>query len=149
MRAPLLRQVSRFFIYQDPFRTETISDPRRLYLRSIIDISRTRVLFLPQLIYYSIFIDIEAIIPNYISLQGNSSDSLLSRISTWGISNLHVDIFYFPRGRDSFPPKFHFIPPKFHFIPPRNFLFPTWGFRDIHVEITFSRHSPVSICSQL
>ena len=61
MRAPLLRQVSRFFIYQDPFRTETISDPPRLYLRSIKDISRTRVLFLPQLIYYSIFIDIEVI----------------------------------------------------------------------------------------
>ena len=89
------------------------------------------------------------LISNNISLQGNSSDSLLSRISTWEISNLHVDIFYFPRGRVSFLPKFHFIPPKFHFIPPKNFLFSTWGFRNIHVEIRFPRHSAVSICSQL
>ena len=85
----------------------------------------------------------------YISLRGSSSDSLLSRISTWGISNLHVDIFYFPRGGVLIPPKFHLILPKFHFIPPRNFLFSTWGFRNIHVEISFSRHGAVSICSQL
>ena len=83
----------------------------------------------------------------YISLRGNSSDSLLSRISTWGISNLHVDVFYFPRGRDSFLPKFHLILPKFHFIPPKNFLFSTWGFRNIHVEITLLRHNAVLICS--
>ena len=38
-----------------------------------------------------------------------------------------------------------FIPPKFHLIPPKNFLFCTWGFRNIHVEITFPRYSPVSI----
>ena len=68
-------------------------------------------------------------ISNNISLRGNSSDSLLSRISTWKISNLHVDIFYFPRGRDSFPPKFHFIPPK-------NFFFPTWEIKILHVDIS-------------
>ena len=56
-------------------------------------------------------------------------------ISSWEISNLHVDIFYFSRGRHSFPPKFHLILPKFHFIPPKNFLFSTWRFRNIHVEI--------------
>ena len=64
----------------------------------------------------------------YISLRGDLSDSILSRISTWGISNLHVDIFYFPRGRDSFPPKFHLIPPK-------NFFFPTWKIKILHLEI--------------
>ena len=67
----------------------------------------------------------------YISLRGNSSDSLLSRISTWKISNLHVDIFYFPRGRDSFPPKFYLIPPK-------NFFFPTWKIKILHVGISKS-----------
>ena len=41
----------------------------------------------------SLISNFEPLISNYISLQGNSSDSLLSRISTWGISNLHVDIF--------------------------------------------------------
>ena len=34
----------------------------------------------------------------------------------------------YPRGRDSFLPKFHLILLKFHFIPPKNFLFPTWRF---------------------
>ena len=50
-------------------------------------------------------------------------------------SNIHVDIFHFPRGRQKIPPKFHFIlpkfhfiPPKFHLIPPRNFFFSTWAF---------------------
>ncbi len=65
----------------------------------------------------------------YTSLQRDLSDSLLSRISTWKISNLHVDIFYFPRGRDSFPPKFHLIPPK-------NFFFPTWKIKIPHVDIS-------------
>ena len=50
-------------------------------------------------------------------------------MSTWGISNLHVDIFYFPRGRDSFPPKFHLIPPK-------NFFFPTWKIKILHLDIS-------------
>ena len=59
-------------------------------------------------------------------------------IPTWKISNLHVDIFPFPRGRDPFPPKFHLIPPKFHLIPPRNFFFPTWAFQNIHVDIQMS-----------
>ncbi len=54
---------------------------------------------------------------------------LLSRISTWEISNLHVDIFYFPRGRHSFPPKFYLIPPK-------NFFFPTWKIKILHVKIS-------------
>ncbi len=39
----------------------------------------------------------------YISLRGDLSDSLLSRISTWKISNLHVDIFCFPRGYFKIP----------------------------------------------
>ena len=73
--------------------------------------------------------DLYPLIPIYISLQGNSSDPILSRISTWGISNLHVDIFLFPRGRDSFPP-------KFHLIPPRNFFFPTWKIKILHVDIS-------------
>ena len=64
-----------------------------------------------------------------IYLRGGASDSLLSRISTWEISNLHVDIFYFPRGRDSLPPKFHLIPPK-------SFFFPTWEIKILHVEIS-------------
>ena len=50
-------------------------------------------------------------------------------IATWKISNLHVDIFYFPRGRHSFPPKFHFIPPK-------NFFFPTWKIKILHLDIS-------------
>ena len=43
-----LRQVSRFLFItiHRQLRTERISDPPRLYLRSIIDISPTRVLFL-------------------------------------------------------------------------------------------------------
>ena len=40
-----------------------------------------------------------------------------------------MDIFYFPRGRDSFPPKFHLIPPK-------NFFFPTWKIKILHVGIS-------------
>ena len=72
---------------------------------------------------------LQPLISIYISLRGNSSDTLLSRTSTWGISNLHVDIFYFPRGRDSFPPKFHLIPPK-------NFFFPTWKIKILHVGIS-------------
>ena len=87
--------------------------------------------------------------PLYISLRGNSSDSRLLRISTWGFRNRHVDVFYFPRGGESFLPKFHLILPKFHFIPPKNFLFPTWGFRNLHVGITFPRHGSVSMCSRL
>ena len=47
--------------------------------------------------------------------------------ATWKISNLHVAIFYSPRGRESFPPKFHLIPPKFYFTP-------TWRFFIFHVE---------------
>ena len=50
-------------------------------------------------------------------------------MSTWGISNLHVDIFYFPRGRD-------FIPPKFYLIPPKNFFFPTWKIKILHLDIS-------------
>ena len=50
------------------------------------------------------------------------------QISTWKISILHGAIFYFPRGRESFPPKFHLIPPKFYF-------FSTWRFFVLHVEI--------------
>ena len=65
----------------------------------------------------------------YTSLRGKLSDSLLSRISTWKISNLHVDIFYFPRGRHSFPPKFHLIPPK-------NFFFPTWKRKILRLYIS-------------
>ena len=53
---------------------------------------------------------------------------LLSPISTWRFSNTHVDILYSPRGRESFPPKFHLIPPKFYF-------FPTWRIFICHVEI--------------
>ena len=49
-------------------------------------------------------------------------------IATWKISNLHVDIFYFPRRRERIPPKFHLIPPKFHFTP-------TWIILYAHVEI--------------
>ena len=72
---------------------------------------------------------------NFTYLYGGSpSDFLHFRISTWKISNLHVDIFYFPRGRDSFSPKFHLIPPKSFFLPhveiwasPRgNFEISTW-----------------------
>ena len=48
---------------------------------------------------------------------GSSSDFLHFRIFTWKISNLHVDIFYFPRGLDSFSPKFHLIPTKSFFLP--------------------------------
>ena len=40
-----------------------------------------------------------------------------------------MDIFYFPRGRDSFPP-------KFHLIPPRNFFFPTWKIKILHLDIS-------------
>ena len=50
--------------------------------------------------------------------------------------NLHVDIFYFPRGRHSFPPKFHFIPPK-------NFFFPTWKIKILHLDISkYPRGNP-------
>ena len=75
--------------------------------------------------------NLSPLISIYISLQGNSSDSILSRISTWKISNLHVDIFYSPRGRHSFPPKFRLIPPKFHFVPP-------WRIFIFHVDISKS-----------
>ena len=71
------------------------------------------------------------------------------RISTWGFSILHVDVFSFPRRGESFLPKFHLILPKFHFIPPKIFLFSTWRFRNLHVGITFPRHSVVSICVRL
>ena len=67
----------------------------------------------------------------YISLRGGLSDSLLSRISTWKISNLHVDIFCFPRGRQKNPPKFQFILPKFYFVP-------TWRIFFFHVDISKS-----------
>ena len=40
-----------------------------------------------------------------------------------------MEIFYFPRGRDSFPP-------KFHLIPRRNFFFPTWEIKIPHVGIS-------------
>ncbi|AEE12441.1 hypothetical protein Poras_0487 [Porphyromonas asaccharolytica DSM 20707] len=54
-------------------------------------------------------------------------------ISTWEIENLHVDIFYSPRGDETIPPKFHLIPPKFYFSP-------TWRIFFLHVEIfDFSR----------
>ena len=50
------------------------------------------------------------------------------RISTWGLANFHVAIFYSSRGDESFPPKFHLIPPKFC-------LSPTWRIFIPHVEI--------------
>ena len=53
------------------------------------------------------------------------------QISTWKISILHGAIFYFPRGRESFPPKFHLIPPKFYF-------FSTWRIFFFHVDISKS-----------
>ena len=49
-------------------------------------------------------------------------------IATWETTNLHVAIFYSPRGRETFPPKFHLIPPKFYFSP-------TWRIFIFHVEI--------------
>ena len=48
-------------------------------------------------------------------------------MATWKSSNLHVAIFLFPRGCESFLPKFHFILPK-------NFFFSTWGFSISYVE---------------
>ena len=48
-------------------------------------------------------------------------------ISTWKIRICHVGLFYFPRGGESFPPKFHLIPPKFYFVP-------TWEIFILHVE---------------
>ncbi len=55
----------------------------------------------------------------------------------------HVDIFYFPRGRHSFPPKFHLIPPK-------NFFFPTWKRKILHLDISKSprgnHFSPTQLC---
>ena len=38
--------------------------------------------------------------PLYISLRGNSSDPILSRISTWKFSNPHVENKKYPRGRE-------------------------------------------------
>ena len=51
-------------------------------------------------------------------------------------SNIHVDIFYFPRGRQKIPPKFHLIPPKFHFILPKFYFAPTWRIFLSHVDIS-------------
>ena len=67
-------------------------------------------------------------ISNNISLQGNLFDPRLSRISTWKISNLHVDIFYFPRGRDI---KLRRNQMKLR----KNQITPTWKIKNIHVEI--------------
>ena len=51
-----------------------------------------------------------------------------------------MDIFYFPRGRDS-------IPPKFHLIPPKNFFFPTWKIKILHLDISkYPRGNP--FCKQ-
>ena len=41
-------------------------------------------------------------------------------LSTWGFAIFDVGIFYSPRRRETFPPKFHLIPRKFYFSP-------TWG----------------------
>ena len=37
-------------------------------------------------------------------------------------------IFYSPRRKESFLPKYHLIVPKFHLIAPKYYFFPTWGF---------------------
>ena len=60
-------------------------------------------------------------------------------------SNIHVDIFHFPRGRQKIPPKFHLIPPKFHFILPEFYFAPTWRIFLPHVSISKSpRGNPFS-----
>ena len=57
-------------------------------------------------------------------------------IATWKMSNFHMAIFYSPRGRESFLPKYHLILPKYRLIPPKNFFFPTWIFFIFHVGIS-------------
>ena len=85
----------------------------------------------------------------YISLRGNLSDPLLSRISTWGISNLHVEVFYSPRRREIKLRRNQMKLRRKRMKLRRNFFFLTWEFRNIHVEITFPRHDDVLICSRL
>ena len=55
-----------------------------------------------------------------------SNDS--SSIAPWKMSNSHGAIFYSPRRKESFLPKYHLIVPKFHLIAPKYYFFPTWGF---------------------
>ena len=75
---------------------------------------------------------------------------------TWEISNLHVENKNSPRGREiklrrnqmklrRNQMKLRRNQMKLR----RNFLFSTWAFQNLHVEITFPRHSPVSIRVQL
>ena len=54
-------------------------------------------------------------------------------IATWKISNVHVAIFYFPRGGETFPPKFHLILPKFSPFLPKFHFTPTW--KTFHISV--------------
>ena len=59
---------------------------------------------------------------------GDQVKRIYYSIATWGFEISHVAIFYSPRGRETFPPKFHSIPPKFYFAP-------TWRMFYLYVEI--------------
>ena len=51
-----------------------------------------------------------------------------SLIASWKMSNFHGDIFYSPRRKESFLPKYHLIVPKFQLIAPKYYFFLTWRF---------------------
>ena len=81
------------------------------------------------------FLSFSAYIASLEGLLYLNKKNLLSKstISTWKIVSIHVKNENSPRGRETFPPKFHLIPPKFHFSP-------TWEIKNTYVEICdFSR----------
>ena len=132
--------------------SEVLSDSS-IILRTERSTPPTRKYHLPRELFENSYLYIVCqlcpLISIYISLRGNLSDPLLSRISTWKISNLHVEVFYFPRGREIKLRRNEMKLRRKRMKLRRNFFFLTWVFRNIHVEITFPRHSSVLICSRL
>ena len=76
------------------------------------------------------FLSFSAYIASLEGLLYLNKKNLLSKstISTWKIVSIHVKNEDSPRGRETFPPKFHLILPKFHFVP-------TWIFSNSFLEI--------------